>query len=218
MAFKRDLTEEERYGLSEEEIKLATKWLRKHKTAGVLNDIDSAQLFELFLLGVTLGKIADQYPQHTLGKICLTAALKGWVKDRDRMMCTLQDKVRAKVLKSVIDQVDFLSALLAVSNAEHIDAMRKYILDPANNAAPTLRIKTIKEYKEVAETLYKLIVSSNNSSGGRGSALGTALSGGPRSTEPAKELSAAQLIAESMNEPSEPSEPEEPEDSDEQHE
>ena len=38
MALKKHLTDDEKYGLSEEEIKLATKYLRKHKTAGILSE------------------------------------------------------------------------------------------------------------------------------------------------------------------------------------
>jgi uncharacterized protein with HEPN domain len=157
MALKKNLTEEEKYGLSEEEIKLATKWLRKHKTAGALNDLSAAKLFELYLLGESLTKIAQQFPQFPIGQISLTAALKGWAKDRDKMMHSLQDRVRAKVVKSVLEQVDFLTAMLSVSNSEHLETMTRYINDPLNNPKPDLRIGSIKEYKEVVETLYKIV-------------------------------------------------------------
>lgn len=157
MALKKHLTEDEKYGLSEEEIKLATKWLRKHKTAGALNELDSAKLFELYLLGEPLTKIAQQFPQFPLGQITLTAALKGWARDRDKMMHSLQDRVRAKVVKSVLEQVDFLTAMLSVSNAEHLAAMIKYAQDPIGNPKPDMRISSIKEYKDVVETLYKIV-------------------------------------------------------------
>jgi hypothetical protein len=98
-----------------------------------------------------------QFPQYPIGQIALTAALRGWVKDRDRMMHTLQDRVRAKVVKSVLDQVDFLTQMMAVANAEHLEAMIKYVQDPLNNPKPPLRVTNIKEYKDVAETLYKIV-------------------------------------------------------------
>ena len=90
MALKKHLTDDEKYGLSEEEIKLATKYLRKHKTAGILSEVDSAKLFELYLLGESLAKIAQQFPQFPVGQITLTAALKKWAHDRDKMMHTLK--------------------------------------------------------------------------------------------------------------------------------
>lgn len=157
MALKKNLSEEEKYGLSEEEIKLATKYLRKNKTAGALTDLDAAKLYEMYLLGDSISKIAQQFPQYPIGQIALTASLRGWVKDRDRMMHTLQDRVRAKVVKSVLDQVDFLTQMMAVANAEHLEAMIKYVQDPLNNPKPPLRVTNIKEYKDVAETLYKIV-------------------------------------------------------------
>lgn len=157
MALKRRLTQQEKYGLSEEETKLAEKYLRKHKTAGALKGLEAAKLFELYLLGESLSKIAQQFPQYPMGQVALTAALRGWTYDRDKMMHTLQDRVKAKVVKSVLDQVDFLTAMMAVANAEHLEAMVKYCQDPINNPKPSMRVTNIKEYKDVAETLYKIV-------------------------------------------------------------
>lgn len=157
MALKKNLTDDEKYGLSEEEIKLATKYLRKNKTAGALADLESAKLYEMFLLGDSIAKIAQNFPNYPVAQIALTAALRGWAKDRDRMQHTLQDRVRAKVVKSVLDQVDFLTSMMAVANAEHLEAMIKYVQDPLNNPKPAMRVTNIKEYKDVAETLYKIV-------------------------------------------------------------
>lgn len=157
MAFKTDLTEDEQYGLTEEEKKLATRYLRKHRTAGAIPDIEAAKIFEMYLIGTSFAELARQFPQYPYAQILLTAALKKWGKDRDNMMWSLKDRVKAKVVKSIIEQVDFLTSMLAVTNTEHLDAMRKYILDPANNPPPNLRIRQLKEYKETVETLQKLM-------------------------------------------------------------
>lgn len=154
---KKRLTDEERHGLSEEEIKLAEKYLRKHKTAGALKELEAAKLFELYLLGESIAKIAQQFPQYSIAQIALTAALRGWAHDRDKMMHTLQDRVRAKVVKSVLEQVDFLTAMMSVANAEHLETMVRYCQDPMNNPKPQMRIENIKEYKDVAETLFKIV-------------------------------------------------------------
>lgn len=166
MALKKRLTNEERYGLSEEEIKLAEKYLRKHKTAGALKELEAAKLFELYLLGESISKISQQFPQYPIGQITLTAALRGWAHDRDKMMHTLQDRVRAKVVKSVLDQVDFLTAMMSVANAEHLEKMVKYCQDPINSPKPDMRISNIKEYKDVAETLYKIVAGATPSGNG----------------------------------------------------
>ena len=178
MALKRNFTEEERYGLTKEEIKLGEKWLRKHKTAGRISETESLKLFEMYLIGSSFHEIQQQFPQYPVDKVIMTAALAGWASDRDRMMHTLRDRVQAKVVKSVVEQVDFLTTLLGVTNAEHLDNMRKYIVDPINNPKPNLRVETIKEYKEVVETLYKIVAGATPGSKSKESALFNALSPG----------------------------------------
>ena len=192
MALKRSLTEEERYGLTQEEVKLAEKYLRKNKTAGALKELEAAKLFEMFLLGDTFTKIAQQFPQYTMPQILLTSALRGWSKERESMMHTLKDRVKAKVVKSVLEQVDFLTSMLAVSNAEHLEAMVKYIQDPLSNPKPLMRIESVKEYKDVSETLYKLVAGASagkTSSSPMFDALtsGNKTSGGKALEEPAKD-------------------------------
>jgi hypothetical protein len=58
--------------------------------------------------------------------------------------------------------------MMAVANTEHLDSMIKYIQDPLNNPKPSLRIENIKEYKEVSETLYKIVAGATTPSSGKG--------------------------------------------------
>lgn len=157
MALKRSFTEDEKVGLSNQEIEIGEKYLRKHKTAGAIDSVKALRLYEMYLIGNSFHEIHQQFPQYELGQIILTAALNKWGDDRDRMQGSLRERVRAKVVKSVIDQVDFLTSMIGVASAEHMDQMRKYTIDPENEAVPHLRIKTIKEYKEVTETLAKIV-------------------------------------------------------------
>jgi len=202
MALKKKLTDEERYGLSEEEIKLAEKYLRKHKTAGALKELEAAKLFELYLLGESLAKIAQQFGQYEMGQICLTAALRKWPHDRDRMMHTLQDRVKAKVVKSVLEQVDFLTAMMSVANAEHLEKMVRYCNDPINNPKPDMRIVNIKEYKDVAETLSKLVAGTSGGSKDKKPSMLDALNPPPKKEaieDQEEEDDAATILAEVVN-------------------
>lgn len=156
MALKRNFTNDEKIGLSQQEIEMGEKYLRKHKTAGAIDDVQALKLYEMFLIGSSFNEIHQQFPQYELAQIVMTAALKKWGLDRDRMQSTLRDRVKAKVVKSVIEQVDFLTSMLSVANVEHIEQMRNYMLDPTA-PKPNLRIKSIKEYKEVTETLGKIV-------------------------------------------------------------
>lgn len=190
MALKRRFTDEERYGLTQEEINVAEKYLRKHKTAGAINEQESLKLFELYLIGASFTELSNQFPQYAIERIIMTAALRGWALDRDKMVHTLRDRVRAKVVKSVIEQVDFLTTMLSVSNAEHLTAMNKYILDPINNPKPDMRVQTIKEYKDVAETLYKIVAGATPGANAKSSPMFDALSNPP--AKPSQQVSAPQ--------------------------
>jgi len=156
MALKRSFNDDEKIGLTQQEIEIGEKYLRKHKTAGAIDEVDSLKLYEMFLIGSSFNEIHHQFPQYELAQIVMTAAIRKWGKDRERMQGTLRDRVRAKVVKSVIEQVDFLTSMLSVANVEHIEQMRDYILN-SSSPKPNLRIKSIKEYKEVTETLGKIV-------------------------------------------------------------
>ena len=101
-----------------------------------------------------------QYRNHEVGQIALTAAIKGWQADREKMTTNLAELVQAKVVRAVMEQVDMLTTMLSVTNAEHLQTMRNFIADPANNPVPQFKINDIKDYKTVAETLQKLVAGS----------------------------------------------------------
>lgn len=159
---KKNLTEEEKFGLTAEEITLATRYLRRHKTKGALSDADAMLLYEHYMIGTSFKDLALQFPQFPIAQIILSAALRKWARDRDRMMSSLRDRVRAKVVKSVVESVDFLTMMISVTNAEHLETMRQYVLDPSKNKKPDLRIESIKEYKEILESLQKMVDGTTN--------------------------------------------------------
>jgi hypothetical protein len=162
MPLKVVLNDNERFGLTTEEIKMAEKYLKKHKTAGALRDSDAMLLYELFMIGTSFKDMHLQYPQYPLEQIILTAALRKWPSDRNRMMSSLKERVSAKVVKSVVESVDFLTSMLSVATVENIEQMRRYIQDPENNPKPAMRIQSIKEYKDILETLQKLVDGATN--------------------------------------------------------
>jgi hypothetical protein len=165
MPRKRYLTESEKVGLTAEEVSLANKWLRQHGTAGCVGTYESVKLFELYLMGQSLQQIQAAYPQYTLGQLALTCAQRKWYYERIRMSSTLQERVRARVIKSVLDQVDLLTAMLSVASVEHQQQMEAYIKDPKTAPLPEFRIKSIKDYQAVADTLHKIVVAAADPSG-----------------------------------------------------
>jgi hypothetical protein len=201
MALKLNLTLTEKFGLTEEEIVITEKYLKRNKTRGVVPLTETMKLYELFMIGYSFSDIHNQYPQYPIAQITLTAALRGWCHDRDRMMGSLKDRIQARVVKSIIEQVDFLTTMLSVTDAQHMTAMRNYILDPINNPMPKMAIESIKEYKDVADTLGKLVagISHNASSSAKKSPMMEQLSAPTKRLkieEPKKKVFNIQELAE----------------------
>ena len=200
MALKRHLYDNEQFGLTSEEVRMAEKYLRKHKTAGAVSEAESMKLFEVYMIGSSFHDIHVQFPQYSIPQIILTAALRGWPHDREKMMGSLRDRVQAKVVKSVIEQVDFLTSMLAVTNVEHLAEMQRYIEDPFNNPKPSMRVKDLKQYKDVVETLNKLVgaaAGSNNKAASMFSALTPAKKA--LNPAPSEEIDLAMLVEEEDN-------------------
>lgn len=147
------LNVEESYGLSFEEIKEAERYLRDHKTIGVMNKTEAMPMYELFLLGYPFNEIYQKFPQIPMGKLLLTAARDNWVKDRERLAVSVADRIKARIFRSTVEQVEFLTDMVSVATNESTEEMRKYIQDPKNNPVPNMRIKNIKEYQQVLEMI-----------------------------------------------------------------
>ncbi len=153
---KKRLNTEEKYGLTGEQIQEAERYLRQHKTAGSINKQDAMPVYELFLLGYSFDDLNAKFPQYSRPKITLTAALNGWIKDREKLANSVYDRIRARIIKSTIEQVEFLTDMVSVSTVENTEDMKKYLKDPSNNAPPSMRIKNLKEYQQVLDMLSKV--------------------------------------------------------------
>jgi hypothetical protein len=153
---KKRLNAEERYGLNFDQIREAEKYLKQHKTAGAMGKQEAMPLYELFLLGYSLEDLGRRFPQYPLGKIALTAALNGWVKDREKLANSVYDRIRARIVRSTVEQVEFLTDMVSISTTENMEEMRKYLHDPSKSPPPSMRIKSLKEYQQVIEMLAKV--------------------------------------------------------------
>jgi hypothetical protein len=153
---KKRLNTEERYGLNFDQVREAEKYLRQHKTAGAMGKQEAMPIYELFLLGYSLEDLSRKFPQYSLGKITLTAALNGWIKDREKLANSIYDRIRARIVKSTVEQVEFLTDMVSVSTTENMEEMRKYLQDPSKAPPPQMRIKSLKEYQQVIEMLAKV--------------------------------------------------------------
>lgn len=139
---------------------MCKRYLKKNKyTESLIPVEDHTKMFQMFVLGSSFVELAQEFPQYTLEQVLLTAAKWGWIKKRDSSIATLQEQIKVKILKSMIGSIDFVTMLLNCTNAKHVEEMRKHLSDPKKHKMPEMKIETLKEYKEMLETLQKLATS-----------------------------------------------------------
>jgi len=152
----KSLEDYEYYGLKDEYVELAEEFLNSSNSLDIIPDTQAIPLFEMFMLGYSFEEINKSYPEISLGKIILTAAIKEWTKSREEMADSLYQRVKSKLIKSTTQQVEFLTDLVSVSNIEVGQEIKNYIIDPVNNPLPSMRIKSLKEYEQVLNMISKL--------------------------------------------------------------
>jgi len=113
-------------------------------------------MLEAFLVGYSIDEVADRYPHADRQKLIYTAAVNGWAKKRQEVAASIYDRVRAKLVRSVVEQVDHMTDLLSVASTESKAQIAAYLQDPVANPPPQNRIRSMKEYKDAIESLMKL--------------------------------------------------------------
>lgn len=149
---KKKLNNTQLYGLTTDQVKEAEKFLNK-SPAEPLNAQEAIPLYEMFVIGYSFEEIQKHYSQFPLGRIILTASINHWIKDRETLANSIYDRVKARLIKSTVEQVEFLTDLISVSATENSEEVRKYLADPTNNKKPEMRIESLKEYKQVVDML-----------------------------------------------------------------
>jgi hypothetical protein len=152
---KKKLSSEEKLGLNNNEIKVIENYLRIHGN-NLLSDLEVSPALEAFLLGYSLEEVADRYPHLNKDKLLLTASSQLWHKKRQDLASSIYDRVRSKLVRSVVEQVDYMTDMLSVVSTEAKETMAAYLKDPQNNPPPINRIKSMKEYRDAIDSLTKL--------------------------------------------------------------
>jgi hypothetical protein len=152
---KKRLSIEEKEGLDQVQISRAESYLILHGNTP-LSDVEASPMFEAFLVGYSIEEVADRYSHVDKARLILTSALGKWQKKRQEVASSIYDRVRAKLIRSVVEQVDYMTDQLAVVSTEAKSATLAYLKDPVNNPLPPNRIKSIKEYRDAIEALTKL--------------------------------------------------------------
>jgi hypothetical protein len=156
MAHKKLLSVEERYNLTEEQIYEAERYLRNAHTAGAMSAQDSTRQYEMRLLGYSYEEIQKQYPNIPMGKLLLTSAINGWERDAQILGSTILDRVRGRLVRSTVEQIDMLTNMISVFNLETSREMEAYLKDPKKAPKPKNGINNIKDLKETVTMLAQI--------------------------------------------------------------
>lgn len=152
---RKRLSSEEREGLDQKALKLADAYFHSNGDSPFL-DIEVTSALEAFLVGYSIHEVADRYPNLDRAKLFYTAAVQRWHHKRQEVASSIYDRVRAKLIRSVVEQVDFMTDMLSVASIESKETMAAYIKDPVNNQPPANRIRSLKDYKSAIDSLTQL--------------------------------------------------------------
>lgn len=115
-----------------------------------------AQLFSLYLNGTTCEEIQKLNPNFSLGMI-VRARVEGlWDDRRDAHLQTLFEGVRERVQQVQMESVVFTSDLLASANKMFGDKLKKYLQTGDERELGSLRIDSLKQYRDAVDLLMKL--------------------------------------------------------------
>jgi hypothetical protein len=152
---KKKLSSEEREGLDSSLIRKIEIFYQTHGDSPYPSH-EVASALEAFLIGYSLQEVADRYPNFNFEKLAYTAAVNRWHLKRQEIVSSIYDRVKAKLVRSVVEQVDYMTDMLAVASTEARGSMSAYLKDPVNTPPPANRIRSLKEYKSAIDSLTQL--------------------------------------------------------------
>jgi hypothetical protein len=140
--------------LSPEEMKAYKAYLKKNDPP--LAPRVQAELFSLYINGSTTEEIAKLNPNFSLGMVVRAKVDGLWDQRRDAHLDHLFSTVRDRVSQVQMESVVFTSDLLASANKMFGDKIKKYIQTGDEAELGTLKIDSLKQYRDAVELLLKL--------------------------------------------------------------
>lgn len=115
-----------------------------------------AQLFNLYLNGSTCEDIVKLNPNFTLGMVARAKVEGLWDERREKHINHLFENVRERVQQVQMESVMFSADLLASANKMFGDKLKSYLQTGDDRELGTLRIDSLKQYRDAVELLLKL--------------------------------------------------------------
>jgi hypothetical protein len=115
-----------------------------------------AQLYMLYLNGSSCEEIVKLNPNFTLGMVARAKVEGLWDDRRDTHLQNLFENVRERVQQVQMESVMFSADLLSSANKMFGDKLKRYIQTGDERELGTLRIDSLKQYRDAVELLLKL--------------------------------------------------------------
>ena len=119
-----------------------------------------AHFFELFLTGSTCEDIYRlQRGSLPLGIIVQACIEHRWFERRDEHIDVLESNVKARVLQTQMEGVNFAADIMAVAHKRFGDRLKRYLMSGDEKELEGLEFlagSSVKSYKEVVELLLKM--------------------------------------------------------------
>ena len=121
----------------------------------------SLRLFELFVQGTQCSEIARLNPGFSQGMVLRARVEHLWDARRDSHLSELYTHTSERLRQIAMESVNFLGDLLAATHKLHGDKLKRFIQTGDDSALEGMEVGSIKQYKDVIETLGKITGSDN---------------------------------------------------------
>jgi hypothetical protein len=117
----------------------------------------SKRLYELFLHGLSMEEICSLNPTLPTGAVIKARVDGRWDERREVYLGELLGETSTRLKQTGAEAVQFMSLLLAAAHKEHGEKLKKYLQTGNPDDLGGLRITSFKGYKDVIDSLAKLI-------------------------------------------------------------
>lgn len=116
----------------------------------------AAQMFELFVNGMTPTQISREWRGYQLGAIVRAAVENSWFDRRREYLDHLHSTTMDRAKQIAAESVEFTGALLAVAHKKWGEKLRRYLATGDASELDGFEIRSIDQYRKVIQTFLEL--------------------------------------------------------------
>lgn len=141
-------------GFTNREIRAYERY--KEKKGAPISPDTALNFFRMYLEGYSLTDIHSKHRAWPLGALVDACIRYGWKDKKEEYLDTLQNQVMERLGKIKLESLNFALDMATVAHKQFRDEMMKYVQNPDDEKPPKIRIKSIREYKELMNIIMSL--------------------------------------------------------------